>query len=309
MTCDIIIPAYNNGASLPAALAALFAQAIPSPWTIRLIVSDDGSTDNTLPGAAGLVPPAPWRPTRLIPGPHTGAAGARNRALAGSSADLIVLLGADIILRPGALAAHLQFHSARPSPRDAALGFIKWDPRLRPTPFMEWMIHGGGQNDFDHLLGRTTADPRHFFYASHVSLKRTALGARRFPAVFRSYGWEDLDLGRTLAPHLVLHVLPGALGLHHHYYTPSDICRRQFAVGQNLHLYQQRYPNTPLFPRRPSLHKLKHHLLAASGLLFLLSWWTSIIAYKWSTPHLFSRITALYFWHGVYNPGNLSPKV
>ncbi|MBI4022216.1 MAG: glycosyltransferase family 2 protein [Candidatus Andersenbacteria bacterium] len=309
MTCDIIIPTYNNSAVLPAALAALFAQAIPGGCTVRLIVSDDGSTDNTLPCAARLDPPASWRPTCFVTGPHTGAAGARNRALAYSSADLIILLGADIVLRPGALAAHLQFHAARPSARDAALGLLKWDPRLRPTPLMEWMIHGGGQNDFDHLLGRTTADPRHFFYASHVSLKRAALGARRFPAVYRSYGWEDLDLGRTLAPHLTLHVLHAALGLHHHFYTPSDICRRQFAVGQNLHLYQQRYPNTPLFPRRPSLHKLKHYLLATSGLLSLLSWWTSIIADKWSTPRLFSRITALYFWQGVYNPGTLSPKV
>lgn len=306
--CDVIIPTHNSRATIAAALRDLFAQAVPGGWTVRALVSDDGSTDDTLAQAARLKPPPPWHPTCLLPGPHTGAAGARNRGLAHSRAAVIFWLGADILLRPGALAAHFNFHTAHPAPRDAALGFLKWDPRVQPSPFMEWMVHGGGQNDFDRLLGCTTADPRHFFYASHLSMKREVLLHQRFPGVYRSYGWEDIDLGRALAPQLTLHVLHGALGLHRHSYQPRDIYHRQLAVGRNLIIYQQRYPGTPLIPRRTRSHYYQHRLLSACGLLSLLSWCIAKSAARWNTPRLFARVTALHFWHGVYSHSRLSTE-
>ena len=80
---------------------------------------------------------------QVITGSHTGAAGARNRALAHAHGDIVLFLGADISLRPQALAEHLRFHEAHPAVHAGALGFVLWDPRLRPTPLMEWMTHGG----------------------------------------------------------------------------------------------------------------------------------------------------------------------
>jgi len=170
--CDIIIPTFNSASILRRTLPALFSQSVPKPWSVRLIIADDGSADQTIAVVRNMAPPASWHRTLLVTGPHTGAAGARNRGLDHATAGLVLFLGADIILRPTALAAHLNFHNNYPDNRDAALGMVKWDPRLKPSPFMEWMIHGGGQNDFDSLLGQTQADPRHFFYGSHLSLKK-----------------------------------------------------------------------------------------------------------------------------------------
>ena len=174
-TCDIVIPTYNSADVLPYTLRALFNQPIPQNWAVCLIISDDGSSDTTLATLKQHLAPSSWLPTITVTGPHTGVAGARNRGLAVARADIILLLGADIIITVGTLAAHLNFHAAHPHKLEGALGMIKWDPRLPPTPFMEWMVHGGPQNNFDALLGQTTADPAHFFYGSHISFKKSDL--------------------------------------------------------------------------------------------------------------------------------------
>src|SRR5688572_24189811 len=161
-SCDVIIPTYNNAAVLPTTLAALFEQSTDPAWRIRLILSDDGSQDNTVAVAQAWRERAPW-PLTILTNDHRGAAHARNRALDVSQSHIILFLGADIVLRPKALFAHTDFHDHFTAEHDAALGHVAWDPRLSPTPFMEWMVHGGPQNDFDVLLGQTEADARHFF--------------------------------------------------------------------------------------------------------------------------------------------------
>jgi glycosyltransferase involved in cell wall biosynthesis len=300
VSCDIIIPTYNNAVVLPDTLNALFGQRVPASWSLCVIVSDDGSTDRTRTVVKNRRQPTGWRPTRVLAGAHGGPAAARNRALAHTGAHLIIFLGADIILRPGALAAHLKFHSEHHDSRDAALGMIKWDPRLNPSPLMEWMIHGGGQNDFDSLLGQAEADPRHFFYGSHISLKRAALDGDRFSTTYRTYGWEDVDLGRRLASRLTLYPLHEALGLHRHYYTPLDMYRRQFLVGQNLIVYQQHHPEASLLPQRSKFHRVKIWLVEIFGAGTLLRWVVARTAETVSTPRFFSAVAALMLWRGIY---------
>src|SRR5688572_10175381 len=136
MKCDVIIPTYQAATVLPETVKALATQTIPPGWQVWLIVSDDGSTDSTVKVASELPLPAPWEKI-VKEGPHTGPAAARNRGLEVAQGDVILFLGADIILQPGSLAAHLQFHEHHPASH-AALGAVRWDPRLFPTPFMEW---------------------------------------------------------------------------------------------------------------------------------------------------------------------------
>lgn len=299
-SCDIVIPTHNNASVLPHTLKALFAQDVPPGWKLRLIASDDGSSDNTITILKKHPAPTSWFPTCTVTGSHVGAAGARNRGLSATKADIILLLGADIILLPDALAAHLNFHANHPSKLDGALGMIKWDPRLKPTPLMEWMTHGGPQNNFDALLGKATADPAHFFYGSHVSLKSSLLSTTPFPESYHSYGWEDVDLGRQLARlGLALHILHNALSLHRHYYTVQDITQRQRHVGKNIVIYQKRYPDTRLIPPQTRIQRAKHTVLTFTPLNNVLHSLLSLTSLTFSTPYLFSRITSADFWHGV----------
>ncbi|MDZ4344131.1 MAG: glycosyltransferase family A protein, partial [Candidatus Binatia bacterium] len=185
LSCDIIIPAYQNETTLPLTLKALEAQTIPSPWQVRVLIADDGSTDRTAAVANQFTHRRKLN-LAVIAGKHAGAAAARNQALSQAQAALVFFLGADIILCPGSLAAHLNWHQHHPAPSLGALGFVGWDPRLKPSPLMEWSIHGGPQNDYDSLLGKAFADPKHYFYGSHLSLKRSFLQNDQFSPVFSS---------------------------------------------------------------------------------------------------------------------------
>ncbi len=301
LSCDIIIPTYNQPETLLLALEALFAQEVKSSGPIQIVISDDGSTDRTAPLIKALATHSPW-PIRYLVGPHRGAAAARNRAVATSQAAIILFLGGDILLRPRALQAHLDFHEKFPGIHYAALGQVAWDPRLSPSPLLEWMTHGGPQNDFDALLGLTEVDPAHYFYGSHLSVKRDVMQKEKFSEQFTAYGWEDLELGRRLAAHgLILKPLLTARGLHRHAYRLSDVVRRQRAAGAALVEYQKHHPTVALAPLPTWVSALKFWLVYYSGVALALRFFLRYSGERWTTPSLFFALTVVEYWQGIFS--------
>lgn len=299
-SCTIIIPTYNNARVISRTLQALYAERVTPGWQVEVCVADDGSDDETVAALESY--PHRW-PCRIVRGPHVGAGGARNRALQQTAADVIFFLGADILLRPGALAAHLTFHSTYGEENYAALGFVQWDPRLHPSPLMEWLVHGGPQNNFDDVLGVRWADARHYFYGSHLSLKRSLLAQHAFAPDFTEYGWEDLELGRRLADRgLQLAVLAEARALHCHRYLVRDVIKRQYFVGRGLMRYQALYPELPLLPPRSSFGRIKRLLASLVFLRYLVRlyvWWRPHNTY----PRLFSFLCTEALRRGLRSAG------
>ena len=96
---DIIIPAYNAAKYLPAAIESVIAQTFED-W--RIVLVDDGSTDNT----AEVVAPYIDRlgPKLLyIKQANAGLPAARNAAIRNSSSEFLALLDADDVWLPDAL--------------------------------------------------------------------------------------------------------------------------------------------------------------------------------------------------------------
>lgn len=87
-TVSVIVPSYNHGGFLDAALRSVHAQRWPA---VEAIVIDDGSTDDT---ATVL---APWRSRglRVAQQLRGGVSAARNRGIALASGDFIAFLDAD----------------------------------------------------------------------------------------------------------------------------------------------------------------------------------------------------------------------
>ena len=109
-TVDVIIPAYNAASFLPSAIQSVLAQTFDD-W--RIVLIDDGSTDNT----AGVI--APYRqqlgPKLLyLYQPNTGLPAARNAAIRSSSAPFLALLDADDIWLPQRLTESLRCFHHRP---------------------------------------------------------------------------------------------------------------------------------------------------------------------------------------------------
>ncbi|MGH8639005.1 MAG: glycosyltransferase [Burkholderiales bacterium] len=89
----VVIPCFNQGRFLPAAVASVRAQ---DHQHVECIVVDDGSTDGTATIASELG-------MRLLQQPNRGVSEARNAGLAAAQGDLVVFLDADDELLPGAL--------------------------------------------------------------------------------------------------------------------------------------------------------------------------------------------------------------
>src|SRR5216684_4528269 len=92
---DVLIPVRNGARFLPACLDSVIAQVYP---TRAIIVSDDGSTDETprvLAQYAGRVPKL-----QVVRSEAVGLAHARNLALAASQAPFVAFLDSDDIWQP-----------------------------------------------------------------------------------------------------------------------------------------------------------------------------------------------------------------
>ena len=98
---SVLIPAYNAERWLALAIRSALAQTWPR---IEIIVVDDGSTDGTL--AVAKV----WesRAVKVITQENTGAAGARNTALAHAQGTYIQWLDADDLLAPNKIRAQMR---------------------------------------------------------------------------------------------------------------------------------------------------------------------------------------------------------
>lgn len=300
MKVDVIIPAYNSASVLPHTLKALYSQALPSFASVRTIISDDGSTDQTVNIANSIRPPSDWLPTVVLRNEHGGAAIARNHALDSSDSDVVMFLGSDILLQPGSLGQHCEFHRLHDQDSQAALGMITWDPAIKPSPLMEWMTHGGPQNDFDQLLGEVQADPKNFFYGSHVSVKRAAIGQERFSTAFKGYGWEDFEFGSRLASQgLTLCILHHTHALHRHSYSVQDIGRRQRAVGRASHTFEKVSPGRRVIPKRSLAKQIMRRIWLAVGFQVIYAWVVERVVSKYSLPAVFQRYSTMEYWAGV----------
>ncbi len=105
-TLSVLVPAYNAADTIGEALESALTQ---QPAPLEVIVSDDGSEDDldaVLDGFRSRV--------RLVRGPNRGLSTARNRAAAVANGQLLGLLDADDVWRPGRAAALTAAAAARP---------------------------------------------------------------------------------------------------------------------------------------------------------------------------------------------------
>lgn len=106
---SVIIPLYNKEREIERTLRSALAQTLPAR---EIIVVDDGSTDRSAEIVARIASQAPS--VRLIRQPNAGVCAARNRAVAASSGELVALLDADDVWRPGFLAEIASLRAAWP---------------------------------------------------------------------------------------------------------------------------------------------------------------------------------------------------
>jgi hypothetical protein len=109
MRFSVVVPAYNACEMLEATVRSALAQEFGD---FEVIISDDGSTDDTL-GLARSLAQTDSR-VRVVTGENGGCAAARNRAFEVATGQFGVLLDSDDQLAPGYLSAMSAFIDAQP---------------------------------------------------------------------------------------------------------------------------------------------------------------------------------------------------
>jgi glycosyltransferase involved in cell wall biosynthesis len=235
---SVIVPSHDRGPVLLEVLAALDAQ-VGAP-EFEIVVVDDGSSDATRERLRA------WRsarPLTRIEQEARGPAAARNRGVATAAGRRIAFLGDDTVPETGWLAAHASAHARRGGGDEVAvLGYTGWHPRIRRTPFLDYLNEHGLQFGYA-LIDDPEAVPFNFFYTSNLSLDRRRLVEERFDEEFPDPAWEDIEAAwRLFRGGLRLVYEPGARAAHDH---PTDFDRfaaRQRRAGYSGVVFYLRHP-------------------------------------------------------------------
>jgi hypothetical protein len=159
----------------------------------------------------------------------------------------------------------------------AVVGYTDWDrSAMRVTPLLEHVNEAGHQFGYRYMKDGDDV-PYTCFYTSNVSLPRAVLGPQPFDPEFRTYGWEDVEVGYQLSKRglrIVFNRL--ACARHLHAMNLTDFYRRQVKVGTTISAIYAIHPelmsDQPLMPpaRRPGWLALARHVVPL--LLPLLNW-------------------------------------
>jgi GT2 family glycosyltransferase len=272
---SVIIPTYNRCQKLLKVLAALEAQTLDKR-RFEVIVVDDGSTDATRQQVAEYQKRSSLR-LRYVRQQNKLQGAARNYGITLAQEPLLLFIGDDILAGSDFLQQHLDFHRRHNPGGDAVVvGQIRWPKELRPTPFMQFVNDQGAQFGFaamDH------PGPWQFdcFYTSNISVPRQMLLQldHVFDEDFKTYGWEDTELGYRLERNgMRLLYNAEAVADHDH---PTDLvrfCRRQYQVGMCSRVFLAKHPelethlgSAAQMRRRASLASLWQTLAPMAGWL------------------------------------------
>lgn len=226
----VVIPAYNSARVLAEAIESVLSQ---EPPTDRLIVVDDGSTDDTPP-----VLEKHRGHLEYVRQPNRGPSAARNRGWARLTTDAVIFLDADDLLLPGGLAARLALLRGEGTAWAHTEGYLQGPGEDRRLFSATYPPEGGRPAGwiFSALLCRN------FITTSAAIVRRQALErVGGFDESIR--GMEDWDLWLRLAVRY-----PAGYGL-----EPTFV--------------QRRGPGT-LSSDRQAMTRLRYHILVKIRRLF-----------------------------------------
>lgn len=229
---SVIIPTHKRANILRLCLEHLETQSIADD--IEAIIIHDGEDKET----DEMMKSSNWKiPVRYEAVAKCQQGIIRNRAVQKANADVCLLIGDDIFLKPETAERHVAIHNQHENV--AVLGQTLWDPACGITPVMEWLAVSGWQFGYpiiEQYAGDTLPENiQHLFcYTSNLSLRTETLKQIPFREDVTMYGWEDIEWGMRLRDAgLKLFYESYAEALHHHRITLEDSLRRMEILGQS----------------------------------------------------------------------------
>jgi glycosyltransferase involved in cell wall biosynthesis len=234
MDLSVEISTYNRKDTLRLVLASLARQTLPFD-RFEVVVSDDGSNDGLVEFAQRFAHELPYS-LRVIANERRGVGHNHNQGILACSADLVLMLAADIIAEPTLLEQHVATHRAHPDPTVVVAGLIRQSPNLPTTAFQQAFgqivegvfAHHGKQ---PHVAN---------FLVSNLSFKREFMLCHGMFLEWPLAAGEDIELGYRLKDAgMTLIENPQALGYHYHVVTWESVAFRAYSSGYYSYLLRQ----------------------------------------------------------------------
>ncbi len=247
-TVSIQLPTHNRRDTLQKCLQALFRQNYPNEL-MEIIVVDDGSTDGTEQFLAELVRNIPIE-VKYFRQDNQGPARARNRGIASTDKDIILMTDDDVIADLNLVKEHMEWHNRYVSEQVSILGYVTWSPEVKVSEFMWWCENGGPLTRYYMITDQLEVDFGHF-YSGNISLKRTFLQRNLFDPDFY-FGFDDLELGyRLYRQGLKIMYNKRAVGYHLATYDLTRLERRLVDIAESAIVLHKKWPELQRKVGRP----------------------------------------------------------
>lgn len=245
----IIVPAYNAGVYLSAALESALNQTRKAH---EIIVVDDGSTDDTPEILKQFS-----APVSVIRQSNQGLSAARNVAMRQATGDAIMFLDADDLLLPNCIEDTISVMEHNP-----AVDVVYSDVRLVDQQGRELGIFSDlypGERPCGHVLGEL-GYRWSVITVSSTTVRRSALAGIEFDEGLSSSA-EDFEMWRRLAAHSEFQYLDKVTACYR-YHTGQITATRARATQEGAIEVQRRLMDMPEFEEEPAHTKSKlyqHH--------------------------------------------------
>jgi glycosyltransferase involved in cell wall biosynthesis len=263
---SVVIATYNRAETLKITLSKIAAQTIGAE-NIEVVISDDGSPDNTPEIVREVQAKSPMS---IIYDRHEnhGVGYTQNRGIELASGKLMLLIADDIWLEPDALEQHIAGHRQRPQEEVALLGRVYQSPILNQSAFLR---------TWDPFQFRALKDgtelPYYMFWACHISCKTEFMrkhGMFKEDLARATYAaHEDAEVGYRLytSGNLRIFHLAAAKAYHYHITTLESELKRSYGRGINYHVLKTVVPEPEITVRYHALtlRTVKEHVRAVFG--------------------------------------------
>jgi len=235
---SVEISTYNRREMLRSVLERLARQTYPF-GQFEVLISDDGSTDDTTEMVAAMKKSMPYA-IRYFRHNKRNIGVTHNLGIKEARGEIVLMLANDILAEPRLLEEHMRSHEENPDSRVVVVGALRQSPELTKTAFQR------GWNVVINTLfaGNLKKMGCPDFLVSNLSFKKDFMISEGMFREWPAGSHEDLELRyRLMQNGMKLVKNPEALGYHHHEEDIASISARAYMHGFNWHYFEENVPD------------------------------------------------------------------
>jgi len=237
---SVVLLTYNRAELLKKTLMSLVEQEF-ARQDFEVIVTDDGSTDNTWKVVREFIQSRELN-IRYLANPHSGGVRALNNGIREAQGEFCLFLEDDVTASAGLLKEH--YSKLRIHPKVSVVGAIELHPSLKGDKFTSLVM--STPSYVRKKMKSLCYVPDFFFTATNASVPSSIIKETLFDESFR-YGYADTDVALRLGKKGCRFTYnPRAKVFHMRKTSPEEMWEKKYSAGLNFLKLRVKHPDTTL---------------------------------------------------------------